>query len=313
MSGAATMDEADEVCASCGIKGGGDDNITLKNCNGCFLVKYCSVKCQREHWPEHKRACKKRAAELRDELLFKQPESTDLGDCPICQLPIPIPPPTLQDGTRYTIYGCCSKVVCNGCIYANLMREREARLPPSCPFCRTQMPKSEKESHQLVMKRAEANDPEALCTLGNNRFIGGEHAFAVDCWEKAAALGHMHSHYKLSVVYHNGQGAGKNLKKATYHVEQAAIGGHVLARHNLGAWELMQNRNIDRAVKHFTIAAKLGLDLSLQTLKKCYAGGDVSKEEFAAALRAHKVAVDAMKSPQRELAARKMRGGVIYG
>ena len=77
MSSVATMEVADEVCASCGVKGGGDDNITLKSCNGCFLVKYCSVKCQRERWPQHKKACKKRAAELKDELLFKQPESTD--------------------------------------------------------------------------------------------------------------------------------------------------------------------------------------------------------------------------------------------
>ncbi len=312
MGSAATMDEADEVCASCGVKGGGDDNITLKNCNGCFLVKYCSVKCQREHWPQHKKECKKRAAELKDEILFKQPESTDKGDCPICQLPIPLPPTTGNE-TTYTVYNCCSKLVCNGCIYANLLREREARLPPACPFCRTPMSKMKAELDVLLMKRAEANDPEALCNLGNNRFKAGNYTSGIECWEKAAALGHMHSHYKLSVVYHNGQGAGKNLKKATYHVEQAAIGGHVLARHNLGAWELMENRNIDRAVKHFTIAAKLGLDLSLQTLKKCYAGGDVSKEKFAAALRAHKVAVDAMKSPQRDLAARKMRGGVIYG
>ena len=104
-----------------------------------------------------------------------------------------------------------------------------------------------------------------------------------------------------------------NLKKSTYHVEQAAIGGHVLARHNLGAWELMENRNIDRAVKHFTIAAKLGLESSLKPLKKFYSEGVISKVDFAAVLRAHKVAVDAMKSPQRELAARKMRGGVIYG
>jgi hypothetical protein len=33
-------------------------------------------------------ACKKRAAELRDEILFKQPENTHLGDCPICFLPL---------------------------------------------------------------------------------------------------------------------------------------------------------------------------------------------------------------------------------
>ncbi|KAK1747225.1 hypothetical protein QTG54_002569 [Skeletonema marinoi] len=75
-------------CASCGI--GQVDDIKLKKCTACYLVRYCSVKCQKEHRPKHKRACKKRAAELRDEILFKQPESTNLGDCPICFLPVSI-------------------------------------------------------------------------------------------------------------------------------------------------------------------------------------------------------------------------------
>ena len=34
----------------------------------------------------------------------------------------------------------------------------------------------------------------------------------------------------------------------------------------------------------------------------CYMNGNVSKEDFAAALRAHQAAVDATKSPQREAA-----------
>ena len=71
-------------CASCGI--GEVDDINLKECDDCDLVKYCSDECQREHQPEHKEGCKKRAAELRDEQLFKQPESSHIGDCPIsCQ------------------------------------------------------------------------------------------------------------------------------------------------------------------------------------------------------------------------------------
>ena len=61
----------------------------LENC-ACKIVQYCSVACQTEHRSEHKRACKKRVAELRDEILFKQPESSCFGDCPICCLPISI-------------------------------------------------------------------------------------------------------------------------------------------------------------------------------------------------------------------------------
>ena len=72
-------------CDSCGITG--VDDIKLKKCDDCDLVKYCSVNCQRHHKTDHEEACKKRAAELRDELLFKQPESSFMG-CPSCCLPL---------------------------------------------------------------------------------------------------------------------------------------------------------------------------------------------------------------------------------
>jgi len=65
-------DEADEVCASCGITGGNDVKLLL--CTACKLVKYCSVDCQKNHRPQHKKACKKRAAEIRDARLFTQPD-----------------------------------------------------------------------------------------------------------------------------------------------------------------------------------------------------------------------------------------------
>ncbi len=64
-------------CASCGIAE--LDDIKLKPCDGCDLVAYCSDKCQANHQPDHEAACKERAAELRDDLLFKQPEGSHFG------------------------------------------------------------------------------------------------------------------------------------------------------------------------------------------------------------------------------------------
>ena len=87
-----------------------------------------------------------------------------------------------------------------------------------------------------------------------------------------------------------------------HHLEEAAaIAGHPKARHNLGCCE-GENSRFERAVKHFIIAANLGYDDSIKALKECYAAGRVSKEDFAAALRAHQSAVDATKSAQREAA-----------
>ncbi len=123
--------EAEEMlqrCSSCGVAGG--DDMKLKDCSACHLVKYCSVKCQKDHRPQHKKDCKKRAAELKDEILFKQPESTHFGDCPICCLPLPLDPQFSM------LNSCCSKTICIGCVYANQKREIEGRLEHKCPFCR---------------------------------------------------------------------------------------------------------------------------------------------------------------------------------
>src|SRR5210317_1914122 len=96
---------ADEVCASCGIAA--IDDIKLKKC-ACKLVQYCSVDCQKNHRPQHKKLCRKRLVELRDEDLFALPESSYHGECPICCLPLSIDP------TKSTLMSCCCKLVCMG-------------------------------------------------------------------------------------------------------------------------------------------------------------------------------------------------------
>ena len=287
--------EADDTntmmfCASCGTAG--SDGIKLMRCTACYLVRYCSVKCQKDHRPKHKRECKKRAAELRDELLFKQPESTHLGDCPICCLPLP------YDGGKSVLYPCCSKLICDGCDYVNQKREREGRLQHKCPFCRKAAPTTKEEINERVMKRIEANDPVAMCYLGAKRYTGGDYTAAFEYWTRAAALGDVIAHYELSTLYRDGLGVEKDEKKELHHTEEAAIKGHPEARHNLGYME-EKNGRVDRAAKHCIIAAKLGYDKSLKSVKSLYKAGYVSKEDFVAALHGHKAAIDATKSPQR--------------
>jgi tetratricopeptide (TPR) repeat protein len=278
-------------CAACGIAG--VDDIKLKTCDGCGSVRYCSDKCLNGHRPKHKKACKKRAAELRDEILFKQPESSHLGDCPICFLPLSL------DLNKSCMMECCSKIICVGCHDANIIREREQKIEHKCPFCRHPRPKSEEEVDRNIKKRVEANDPVALREEGKTRDKEGDYRSAFEYLSKAAELGDMSAHYELSFMYRDGQGVEKDKKNELYHLEAAAIGGHPKARHNLGCAE-WNNGEIDRAVKHWIIAANLGGDASLHSLKLGYMEGIVSKEDFAAALRAHQAAVDATKSPQRE-------------
>ena len=123
----------------------------------------------------------------------------------------------------------------------------------------------------------------------------------VKYWLRAAELGNAGAHYNLSTCYREGYGVEKDKKLMLYHLEEAAILGDPYARNNLAIDELRGER-YDRAVLHWIVAANLGQNDSIKNLKECYKHGHVSKENFAAALRAHQAALDEMKSPQREKA-----------
>jgi len=294
MSANEDLEEASNMmmfCAACGIAGG--DDIKLKKCTACKSVRYCGVKCQKEHRPQHKKECKKRAAELRDELLFKQPESSHHGDCPICCIPLSLDP------QESTLMPCCCKVICNGCEYANAMREFEGKFEHKCLFCRHPSPKSDKESDLNLMRRLDVNDPFVLCRMGLSRLNDGNYKSAFEYLSKAAELGDAGAHYNLSIMYREGEGVEKDGKKELRHLEEAAINGHPFARNNLGVIEERKG-GIDRAVKHWMIGAKLGENQSVVALKGCFAAGFISKDVFAEALRAYQAAIDATKSPQRE-------------
>ena len=287
---------ADEMsrCASCGTTE--NDDIKLRKCTACQLVRYCGVKCQKEHWKKHKKECRKRATELRDELLFKQPEGSHLGDCPICFIPLPL------KSEKAVMMPCCSKVVCEGCNYASQKRDAEEGLEIKCPFCRHTAPKLRVELDRILMKRIEKNDPVALQFVGTEHNVKGDYKSAFEYWTKAAELGDALAHYQLSCFYSEGKGVEKDEKKERYHLEQAAIGGHPEARYYLGLFELKDGRvaHVDRALNHWIIGANLGDDKSFEHVKKFYQGGVAL--DFAAVLRAYQAAVDAMKSPHREAA-----------
>src|SRR6056300_1276851 len=102
-------DTSPDICANCGK--GEDSSSSLKACTACKMIKYCSRDCQIAHRPQHKKECKRRAKEMHDEELFKQPPP--LEDCPICFERMPTLRPT---GSKYQT--CCGKVICSGCMHA---------------------------------------------------------------------------------------------------------------------------------------------------------------------------------------------------
>jgi TPR repeat protein len=127
----------------------------------------------------------------------------------------------------------------------------------------------------------------------------GDYKSAFEYWTKASELGDANAHYNLSCMYTLGQCVEKDEKKQVYHLEKAAISGHFDARHNLGCHE-ERNGRMERAVKHWIIAANMGLEDSMKALWKYHARGLVKKEQLTATLQAHQAAVNATKSPQRE-------------
>ena len=286
----ADSETIDEVCASCGKAA--VDEIKLKKC-ACNLVKYCTVDCQKYHRPQHKKACKKRMAEIREDRLFRQPDESHLGECPLCCLPLPLDP------KKYGTFSCCCKRICGGCSYANHQREIEQGLEQRCPFCREPMPKTDEDHQKNLAKRVKTDDPIALLKMGVKCDEERDHEGAFGYYTRAAGLGEMDAHFNLSLMYQKGEGVEKDGKKKVYHLEEAAIGGHASARNNLGCHE-ENSGQINRAMKHYIIAANLGHGGALEAVKMGFAHGVVSKENFEAALRGHQAAVDATKSKQRD-------------
>ena len=172
---------ANKRCASCGVAEINDIKLMI-SCDDCDLVSYyCSDKCQEDH-----------RNELRDEILFRQPQSSHIGDCPICCLPLSL------DASKSTMYSCCSKVICSGCSFAN--QEMGGRLE-SCPFCRTPQPKSEEERAKRFLKRVSANDPVAISEIGKKHYKEGDYGSAFKYWTKGAELGNAPAHFQLAWLF----------------------------------------------------------------------------------------------------------------
>ena len=161
----------------------------------------------------------------------------------------------------------------------------------------------------------EVDDAEAILQLGYAYFNGDvgleqDHEKAMELWLRARKLGCASAYYSLGIEYFKGEDVAYDFKKAKYYWELAAMGGHVLARQNVGDLE-RQTGDMSRAVKHYTIAAGVGHDNAIEALRKLNLNGQVAKDDFEKALCAHKEASDEMKSGHREEAAAANAAGEV--
>ena len=285
------------MCANCGK--GEEGAIDLKFCTACKMVKYCNRDCQIAHRPQHKRACKKRAAELHDELLFKEPPPCE--ECPICMLPLPL-------DNNYRYYACCGKSICDGCIYAMhkaTMKKGKKWKENVCAFCRTPPRPDEefiRQLRQLLEKgNASACYELARCYANGKNGLPQDRVKAKELYLKAGEFGCAAAYCNLGYAYHAGDGVEIDKKKSIQFYQLAAMKGDVFARYNLGATELKAG-DFHRAYKHFMISARAGYTKSLDLVKHGFMNGHVTKDQYANTLREYQKSQDEMKSDTRDKA-----------
>ncbi|EJK74851.1 hypothetical protein THAOC_03444 [Thalassiosira oceanica] len=213
--------ETDEVCANCGKHG--SDTVKLKNCTACRLVKYCGVDCQRAHRKQHKKACKQRVAELKDEQLYGQGhERPEWQFCPICTLPIPLPINNGADGL------------------AMVQTRLEKKDPEAINFLGAEyyyaslgMRKDIRKAVELWSEAAKLGSIEALCHLGVAYYEGEEvqqdKAKGVEFFKRAAMQGHIESRVKLGTI----EGKKGNHERAAKHFQISAKMGDERSLENI--------------------------------------------------------------------------------
>jgi hypothetical protein len=302
------MDTTDEqeiaaACANCRKEE--HDEIELKACLACRLVKYCGRDCQIAHRPRHKKACKKRADELHEEALFKQPPRAE--DCPICFLPLP---EALSHGGQ-TYIGCCAKMICSGCVYANKKQYQRS----TCPFCRAPMPENDTDTLQRLNKRLEVNDSHA-CNEMRALYYHGENGVvrdkskALEYFLRGAELGSVRAASFVARAFDIGDCVAKDSKKARHYYELAALKGNIASPCILGAEEA-EASEYGKALKHWLISSGRGHYASLKKIQQVFIEGCATKEDFEKTVRTHQQYIDEIKSDQRDEAAVQIPRGIV--
>ena len=142
-----------------------DKPNATKRCSNCKLVFYCSAKCQRSHWPQHKPDCRSFHQSLAAELAYRTaPEAPDAQ----------VPPQTTETcgiclerlNQPVTLEGC-GHMFCHSCLrnYQNFSPNA------TCPFCRAQLPDVDQHSldrasmHTARAQKISGAEKQAQCEL----------------------------------------------------------------------------------------------------------------------------------------------------
>ena len=146
MSCTAVGDDRDGACANCGRGDEGEGGtVKLRYCTACRLVRYCGVDCQRAHRKQHKKTCKQRAAELKDERLRRVVTTTQDGVvatmiCGACERELPEGAYSEEQRERRQSTRRCQECVEAGKPLVLMKKGRMRSEEDDCPICNLPQP-----------------------------------------------------------------------------------------------------------------------------------------------------------------------------
>jgi hypothetical protein len=210
----------------------------------------------------------------------------------------------LQGKDTEEYYYCCGKSICAGCINSF----RESGCISKCPFCNSdQADKTVEEETEDMMKRVAAKEPSVMGLQGNHYEHGlqgfqQDHAKALEqLYARVAVFGSSVAHCNLGKLCHK----GGDIKKAKFHLEAAAMAGCKLARCINGYMEQLAV-NVERAVKHWTIAASAGDYEAMHQLRTFFEQGAISRESIDSTLIAYNNSCAEIRSEARDACMRRV-------
>jgi tetratricopeptide (TPR) repeat protein len=214
----------------------------------------------------------------------------------------------LEDIERY--YSCCGKSFCEGCVHSFNESENYDNI---CPFCNSILgSKTDEVKIEEHMKRIKANDAGAMYLLAGYYYHGlkgvqQDQDRAMELYARAADLGLSKAHLNMGNKHYE----GGDFKKAKFYFEAAAMAGHHEARYNLGLMDV-ECHKIDRAIKHWTIAASAGEYKAMDALRKYFEAGFVGRDSIDSTLAAYNNSCVEMRSKARDASIRTMTETMAY-
>ena len=171
----------------------------------------------------------------------------------------------------------------------------------TCAFCREPFPRSDDEYLARLSKRVELKDPVAVYNMSaiygsGKRGMSMDRAKGIGLLRESAELGCTKAQAQLGDFHHGGSmGLEQNEEAALKYFKEAAEGGRLLSRHNLGC-----ATSPGDAMRHWRMSASGGYRKSMRALIECYENDFLHHGDLAETLQAMYRARAEMKSDDRD-------------